>query len=51
MSHKHRITVLAGDGIGPEVMDASLTVLEAISKKFSLNFIKDSQLVGGGGCN
>lgn len=47
MSHKHRITVLAGDGIGPEVMDASLTVLEAISKKFSLNFIKDSQLVGG----
>ncbi|HCC20039.1 MAG TPA: 3-isopropylmalate dehydrogenase [Verrucomicrobiales bacterium] len=47
MSQKHRITVLAGDGIGPEVMDASLTVLEAVSKKFSLNFVKDSQLVGG----
>jgi 3-isopropylmalate dehydrogenase len=47
MSQKHRITVLAGDGIGPEVMDTSLTVLEAVSKKFSLNFVKDSQLVGG----
>lgn len=47
MSQKHCITVLAGDGIGPEVMDASLTVLEAVSKKFSLNFVKDSQLVGG----
>ncbi len=47
MSQTHRITVLAGDGIGPEVMDASLTVLEAVSKKFSLDFEMDTQLVGG----
>ena len=47
MSPTHRITILSGDGIGPEVMDASLTVLNAVTEKFSLNIETDTQLVGG----
>jgi len=43
----HKITILAGDGIGPEVMDASLLVLDAVEKKFSIAIEKDVQLVGG----
>ena len=41
------IAVLAGDGIGPEVMDASLTVLEAAGRKHGLSFSFNHQLVGG----
>jgi 3-isopropylmalate dehydrogenase len=42
-----RIAVLAGDGIGPEVMTEGLRVLEAAAKKFSIKLVCDSQLVGG----
>jgi 3-isopropylmalate dehydrogenase len=42
-----RIAVLAGDGIGPEVMVEGLRVLEAAAKKFSISFEFDHQLVGG----
>lgn len=42
-----RIAVLAGDGIGPEVMVEGLRVLEAASKKFSISFEFDHKLVGG----
>jgi 3-isopropylmalate dehydrogenase len=47
MSKKFRIAVLAGDGIGPEVMAEGLKVLGAVSKKFSIAFEFDHQLVGG----
>ena len=47
MSTTHKISILAGDGIGPEVMDASMLVLDAAAKKFSITFEKDTQLVGG----
>jgi 3-isopropylmalate dehydrogenase len=47
MSTTHKISILAGDGIGPEVMDASMLVLDAAAGKFSISFEKDSQLVGG----
>ncbi|BDS06041.1 3-isopropylmalate dehydrogenase [Oceaniferula spumae] len=47
MSETHRITVLAGDGIGPEVMEASMLVLDAVRDKFSLDIETDVQLVGG----
>lgn len=47
MSKTHKISILAGDGIGPEVMDASMLVLDAAAKKFSINLEKDTQLVGG----
>ena len=31
------ILVLPGDGIGPEITDATLTVLDAASRAFKLN--------------
>jgi 3-isopropylmalate dehydrogenase len=45
----HRIAVLAGDGIGPEVMVEALNVLEKVSQKFSVALEFDRQLVGGAG--
>ncbi len=47
MSKTHRITVLAGDGIGPEVMTESLRVLDAVEAKFDFSTERDAQLVGG----
>jgi len=44
---RHHITILAGDGIGPEVMDASILVLNAAAEKLSLDIQSDVQLVGG----
>jgi len=46
-SKSFRIAVLAGDGIGPEVMAEALGVLDVASKKFSLPLEFDRQLVGG----
>ena len=34
----HRIAVIAGDGIGPEVMAEGLRVLEAVSRRFGITF-------------
>jgi 3-isopropylmalate dehydrogenase len=42
-----KIAVLAGDGIGPEVMTTALLVLEAAGVKHDLTFSFDHQLVGG----
>ena len=47
MSTTYKIAVLAGDGIGPEVMAGARQVLHAIESKFSLRFSCDEQLVGG----
>ena len=43
----HRIAVLAGDGIGPEVMTEALRVLRAVEVKFSLAFEFHEAHVGG----
>jgi len=42
-----KIAVLAGDGIGPEVMVEARRVLAAVSKKFSLGFECTEARVGG----
>ncbi|MDZ4789279.1 MAG: 3-isopropylmalate dehydrogenase [Blastochloris sp.] len=42
-----KIAVLAGDGIGPEVMDASLKVLDYAGEKFGFKLEKTTALVGG----
>lgn len=47
MSQQYCITVLSGDGIGPEVMDEALKVLNVVSEKFSIQVKVDQQLVGG----
>ena len=47
MSDTYRIAVLAGDGIGPEVMVQAMRVLRAVEKKFSLVLKIDEKPVGG----
>jgi 3-isopropylmalate dehydrogenase len=42
-----KIAVLAGDGIGPEVMAQALRVLDAVASKFSLQFDFTERRVGG----
>lgn len=42
-----RIAVLAGDGIGPEVMAAALRVLEAAGRRFGIAFAFEEAPVGG----
>ena len=47
-SNKHyKVAVLAGDGIGPEVMAEALKVLDAVSQKFGFAVKTQSALVGG----
>ncbi|MEJ6636544.1 MAG: 3-isopropylmalate dehydrogenase [Akkermansiaceae bacterium] len=43
----HTITILSGDGIGPEVMVEALKVLDAVSEKFSFEISRSEHLVGG----
>lgn len=43
----YNIAVLAGDGIGPEVMAEALKVLDAVSQKFAFAVKTQSALVGG----
>jgi len=47
MANSHKIAVLAGDGIGPEVMAEALKVLHKIEGKFGHQFEFSEQLVGG----
>lgn len=44
---KKRIAVLAGDGIGPEVMQEALKVLKAIEKRYNHSFEYCDALIGG----
>ncbi len=44
----YSIAVLAGDGIGPEVMAEALKVLQVVSKKFG--FLVDAKAADVGGC-
>jgi 3-isopropylmalate dehydrogenase len=43
----HSIAVLAGDGIGPEIMAEALKVLAVVEKKFNLSFTYTKADVGG----
>jgi 3-isopropylmalate dehydrogenase len=47
MSRSHRITILAGDGIGPEVMAESLRILDAVEARFGFSVARSEHLVGG----
>jgi 3-isopropylmalate dehydrogenase len=44
---KATITVLAGDGIGPEVVAAARLVLEAVESAFGHDFTYEDALIGG----
>ena len=43
----YKVAVLAGDGIGPEVMAVTLPLLEKVGAKFGLKFTFEEALVGG----
>jgi 3-isopropylmalate dehydrogenase len=47
MSKNYKITLLPGDGIGGEIMQVAVAVLEAIAPKFDLSFKFEAALVGG----
>lgn len=41
------ITLLPGDGIGPDVTECALEVLEAVAARHEHNFKYETQLIGG----
>jgi len=48
-SRAKNIAVLAGDGIGPEVMAEALKVLDAVEMKYNVAFLRTHANVGGAG--
>jgi len=44
---KAKITLLPGDGIGPEVVASAVDVLKAVATKYGHDFSFDEQLIGG----
>jgi 3-isopropylmalate dehydrogenase len=47
MTRAYRITLLPGDGVGPEVTGAARRVLDAVGKRFGRQFAFDEALIGG----
>jgi 3-isopropylmalate dehydrogenase len=47
MTQHYRITLLPGDGIGPEIMAVTVDVLNVVGKQFDLEFEFTEALIGG----
>lgn len=47
MTQQYRITLLPGDGIGPEIIPVAVAALKAVGQKFDLQFEFQEALVGG----
>ena len=47
MTQTYRITLLPGDGIGPEIMAIAVDVLEVVAKQAGFNFDFTTALIGG----
>ncbi len=45
--NKHKICLLKGDGIGPEIVNEAVKVLDCCSKKFNFEIEYDEALLGG----
>ena len=43
----YRITLLPGDGIGPEILDVAVAVLNRVGEKLGLQFEFKTALMGG----
>lgn len=43
----HKIAVLSGDGIGPEIVTEAIKVLGGVTKKFGIEFQFEHALIGG----
>ena len=44
---KARIVTLPGDGVGPEVLDAAVAVMQAVAERAGHTFEFESHLIGG----
>ncbi len=42
-----KLVVLPGDGIGPEVTEQALEILNVVAEKYDLNIVKEKGLLGG----
>lgn len=47
MTQQFRITLLPGDGIGPEIMNVAVDVLKVVGKKFDIEFSFQEAPIGG----
>jgi 3-isopropylmalate dehydrogenase len=47
MTKNYRITLLPGDGIGPEIMAVAVDVLKVVAKRFDWTFDFQTSLIGG----
>ena len=47
MTSTFRITLLPGDGIGPEIMAVTVDVLKAVGQQMALAFEFQEALIGG----
>jgi 3-isopropylmalate dehydrogenase len=47
MTQEYRITLLPGDGIGPEIMAVVVEILQTIEAQHNLHFIFQEALIGG----
>ncbi|MBT3281102.1 MAG: 3-isopropylmalate dehydrogenase [Campylobacteraceae bacterium] len=47
MSKNYNISLIKGDGIGVEIVDEAIKVLDAVSKKYDINFEYKEYLMGG----
>jgi 3-isopropylmalate dehydrogenase len=47
MMHSYKIGVIKGDGIGPEIVDEAIKVLDAVAPVEKINFEYDEFLLGG----
>jgi 3-isopropylmalate dehydrogenase len=47
MSKNYRITLLPGDGIGPEITTVAVAMLKAVGAKGGINFVFKEALIGG----
>jgi 3-isopropylmalate dehydrogenase len=47
MTQNYRITLLPGDGIGPEIMAVAVEVLKVVGQKFDIQFQFQEALIGG----
>jgi 3-isopropylmalate dehydrogenase len=47
MAQHYRITLLPGDGIGPEIMAVAVAVLKTVGEHFDLSFAFQEALMGG----
>ncbi|CCH68214.1 3-isopropylmalate dehydrogenase [Richelia intracellularis HH01] len=47
MTQNYQITLLPGDGIGPEIISVAVDVLKVVGKKFDIQFNFTKALIGG----